>query len=223
MKLKLRGDAIWKGLFRLVRYRTLWVAAVVPRDGRSAPTSTRSDVPLRSSYFDLLPRNDPLLLAYQENQKYLAVDGFRRVPGHAAASRRPCRSTHAGRPSSAPPRRSPRLSALIPSSSPSLPVRAEPGDPRAVRRAVAASDRTSWRRWKRTSRSCADRSAARRRAFRRTSTSLASTGTRARSSTTTVTDGFSFGGSDSADLSSLVDAERRRSRGHREACRASRA
>jgi predicted RND superfamily exporter protein len=72
MKLKLRGDAIWKGLFRLVRYRTVWVAAVVLVAAAAGYIYTLQ-VPLRSSYFDLLPRNDPLLLAYQENQKYLAV------------------------------------------------------------------------------------------------------------------------------------------------------
>ena len=71
MKLRLRADAIWKGLFRLVRYRTLWVAAVVVVMAVGAYLYTQ-DVPLRSSYFDLLPRNDPLLLAYQENQIYLA-------------------------------------------------------------------------------------------------------------------------------------------------------
>ncbi len=72
MKLRLRGDAIWKRLFRLVRYRTLWVAAVVLVVAAAGYIYTRQ-VPLRSSYFDLLPRNDPLLIAYQDNQKYLAV------------------------------------------------------------------------------------------------------------------------------------------------------
>ena len=69
--MKLRGDAVWKALFRLVRYRTLWVAAVVAILAAFAYVYTR-DVPLRSSYFDLLPKNDPLILAYQENQIYLA-------------------------------------------------------------------------------------------------------------------------------------------------------
>ncbi len=72
MKARLRGDAIWKRLFRLVRYRTLWVVAVILVVGAAAYIYARQ-VPLRSSYFDLLPRNDPLLLAYRENQKYLAV------------------------------------------------------------------------------------------------------------------------------------------------------
>ncbi len=72
MKLRLRADTIWKGLFRLVRYRTLWVVGVILVVAAAAYIYTR-EVPLRSSYFDLLPRNDPLLLAYQENQKYLAV------------------------------------------------------------------------------------------------------------------------------------------------------
>ncbi len=71
MKLRLRGDAIWKGLFRVVRYRTVWVAAVIAVLAAFAYIYTR-DVPLRSSYFDLLPKNDPLILAYQENQIYLA-------------------------------------------------------------------------------------------------------------------------------------------------------
>ena len=69
--MKLRGDAVWKALFRLVRYRTLWVVAVVAVLAAFAYIYTR-DVPLRSSYFDLLPKNDPLILAYQENQIYLA-------------------------------------------------------------------------------------------------------------------------------------------------------
>jgi predicted RND superfamily exporter protein len=69
--MKLRGDAVWKALFRLVRYRTLWVAAVVVILAAFAYLYTR-DVPLRSSYFDLLPKNDPLVLAYEENQIYLA-------------------------------------------------------------------------------------------------------------------------------------------------------
>jgi hypothetical protein len=69
--MKPRGDAVWKALFRLVRYRTLWVAAIVAILAAFAYVYTR-DVPLRSSYFDLLPKNDPLILAYQENQIYLA-------------------------------------------------------------------------------------------------------------------------------------------------------
>ncbi len=69
--MKLRKDAVWRRLFRLVRYRTVWVAAVVAVVAALAYFYTR-DVPLRSSYFDLLPRNDPLILAYQENQAYLA-------------------------------------------------------------------------------------------------------------------------------------------------------
>ncbi|MEI6171425.1 MAG: MMPL family transporter, partial [bacterium] len=69
--MKLRGDTVWKALFRLVRYRTLWVVAVVAVLAAFAYIYTR-DVPLRSSYFDLLPKNDPLILAYQENQIYLA-------------------------------------------------------------------------------------------------------------------------------------------------------
>lgn len=72
MKLRLRGDAIWKRLFHLVRYRTLWVAAAILVIAAAGYIYTRQ-VPLRSSYFDLLPRNDPLLQAYQANQKYLAV------------------------------------------------------------------------------------------------------------------------------------------------------
>ena len=72
MKLKLNGEAIWKRLFRIVRYRTLWVVAIVIAIAAGAYIYTLN-VPLRSSYFDLLPRNDPLLRAYQENQQYLAV------------------------------------------------------------------------------------------------------------------------------------------------------
>ncbi len=72
LKWRLSGEAVWKRIFRVVRYRTVWVALVVVAIAAGAYVYTL-DVPLRSSYFDLLPRNDPLLLAYQENQKYLAV------------------------------------------------------------------------------------------------------------------------------------------------------
>src|SRR5512136_661527 len=71
MKLKITPDAIWKRLFRIVRYRTLWVVGVVAAIVVGAYIYTL-DVPLRSSYFDLLPHKDPLILAYQENQAYLA-------------------------------------------------------------------------------------------------------------------------------------------------------
>ncbi len=68
---RVRGDAIWKGLFRVTRYRAVWVAAIVLVLAALAYLYAHQ-VPLRSSYFDLLPRNDPLILAYQENQIYLA-------------------------------------------------------------------------------------------------------------------------------------------------------
>ena len=69
--MKVRGDALWRWLFRIVRYRTIWVAAAVAVIAALAFFYTR-EVPLRSSYFELLPRNDPLIAAYKENQAYLA-------------------------------------------------------------------------------------------------------------------------------------------------------
>jgi len=70
--LKKRKYAVWRFLFHFVRYRTWWVflgAAIV---AVLAYVYTLN-VPLRSSYFELLPRNDPLILEYEENQIYLST------------------------------------------------------------------------------------------------------------------------------------------------------
>ena len=70
--MKQRTHALWRFLFHIVRYRTWWVflAAVVVAALAYVYTL---HVPLRSSYFELLPRNDPLILEYEENQIYLST------------------------------------------------------------------------------------------------------------------------------------------------------
>ncbi|MDD4903944.1 MAG: MMPL family transporter [Candidatus Bipolaricaulis sp.] len=70
--MKSRSNALWRPLFRLVRYRTWWVVLAAVGIAVFAYLYTLN-VPLRSSYFELLPRNDPLILEYEENQIYLST------------------------------------------------------------------------------------------------------------------------------------------------------
>lgn len=69
---KQRKYAVWRLLFHFVRYRTWWVFLGAVILAVLAYVYTLN-VPLRSSYFELLPRNDPLILQYEENQIYLST------------------------------------------------------------------------------------------------------------------------------------------------------
>jgi hypothetical protein len=66
-----RGKRLWRAVFRVSRYHAFVVLAITAALVGFALWYTR-DVPLRSSFFDLLPRNDPLIEAYRENEPYLA-------------------------------------------------------------------------------------------------------------------------------------------------------
>jgi len=63
------------GVFRIGRYYAWWVlfgVLVVTGIG----VYFARDVPLRSALFDLLPRNDPLIDAYRENEQYFAQSSY---------------------------------------------------------------------------------------------------------------------------------------------------
>jgi len=63
------------GVFRIGRYHALWVLlAMVVFTGLGVYYAR--DIPLRSSLFDLLPRNDPLIEEYRANEQYLAQSNF---------------------------------------------------------------------------------------------------------------------------------------------------
>ena len=63
------------GVFRIGRYYAWWVLlAMLVLTGFGIYFAR--DVPLRSALFDLLPRNDPLIDAYRENEQYFAQSSF---------------------------------------------------------------------------------------------------------------------------------------------------
>jgi predicted RND superfamily exporter protein len=63
------------GVFRIVRYYAWWVLlAFVLLTG--VCVFYARDVPLRSSFLDLLPRNDPLIDEYRENEQYFAQSHY---------------------------------------------------------------------------------------------------------------------------------------------------
>ncbi len=63
------------GVFRIGRYYAWWVLlAMLVLTGFGIYFA--KDVPLRSAIFDLLPRNDPLIEEYQENEQYFAQSNF---------------------------------------------------------------------------------------------------------------------------------------------------
>ncbi len=66
-----RGQRLWRRVFRISRYHAFAVLAATAVIAGFALWYTH-DVPLRSSVFDLLPRNDPLIEAYRQNEPYLA-------------------------------------------------------------------------------------------------------------------------------------------------------
>ena len=63
------------GVFRIGRYHAWWVLAVMFVLAGLGVYYAR-DIPLRSSLFDLLPRNDPLIEEYRENEQYLLPSSF---------------------------------------------------------------------------------------------------------------------------------------------------
>lgn len=63
------------GVFRIGRYYAWWVLlAMLVLTGLGIYFAR--DVPLRSAVFDLLPRNDPLIDEYLENERYFAQSSF---------------------------------------------------------------------------------------------------------------------------------------------------
>jgi len=63
------------GVFRIGRYYALWVLlAMLVLAGLGVYYAR--DVPLRSSLFDLLPVNDPLIEEYRENEQYFVLSNF---------------------------------------------------------------------------------------------------------------------------------------------------
>ncbi len=63
------------GVFRIGRYYAWWVILAMLIVTGVAVYYAR-DVPLRSSLFDLLPRDDPLVDAYRENEQYFAQSNY---------------------------------------------------------------------------------------------------------------------------------------------------
>ncbi|MFC2095071.1 RND family transporter [Candidatus Bipolaricaulota bacterium] len=62
-------ERLLEGVFRIGRYRAWWVAiAWLLAAGFGAYYSL--DIPFRGAFLDLLPRNDPLIDEYRENEKY---------------------------------------------------------------------------------------------------------------------------------------------------------
>ncbi len=63
------------GVFRIGRYYAWWVLlAMLVLTGLGVYYAR--NIPLRSAVFDLLPRNDPLIDAYRENEQYFAQSNF---------------------------------------------------------------------------------------------------------------------------------------------------
>ena len=79
------------GVFRIGRYHAWWVLAAMFVLAGLGVYYAR-DIPLRSSLFDLLPRNDPLIEEYRENEQYLIPSSFVglliRVPEELPSDRR---------------------------------------------------------------------------------------------------------------------------------------
>ncbi len=65
------AERILHGIFRLCRYHA-WVVLAVALAITGASLYYTRQVPLRSSYFDLLPAHDPLVDQYRKNEQYLA-------------------------------------------------------------------------------------------------------------------------------------------------------
>ena len=65
------AERILRGIFRVCRYHA-WIVLAVTLAVTGASLYYIREVPLRSSYFDLLPERDPLVEKYRKNQQYLA-------------------------------------------------------------------------------------------------------------------------------------------------------
>ena len=65
------AERILHGIFRLCRYHA-WLVLAVALVITGASLYYIREVPLRSSYFDLLPAHDPLVDKYRNNEQYLA-------------------------------------------------------------------------------------------------------------------------------------------------------
>ena len=62
-------ERLLEGVFRIGRYRAWWVVIVwLLATGFGVYYSL--DIPFRGSFLDLLPRNDPLIDEYRENERY---------------------------------------------------------------------------------------------------------------------------------------------------------
>lgn len=64
-------ERLFRRLFRFTRYYAWWVLLLTILI-TGAGVYYIQQLPLRSSYLDLLPRNDPLIEEYKENEAYLA-------------------------------------------------------------------------------------------------------------------------------------------------------
>ena len=69
------SEAILRWIFRVCRYRA-WLVLVVALVLTGASLYYIQEVPLRSSYFDLLPEHDPLVDQYRRNEQYLAQTDY---------------------------------------------------------------------------------------------------------------------------------------------------
>ena len=68
-------DRIFRGLFRISRYYAWWVLLLTLALTAVAVYYVR-ELPIRSSYFDLLPRDDPLIDEYRDSEEYLAQSDY---------------------------------------------------------------------------------------------------------------------------------------------------
>lgn len=68
-------DRIFRTIFRTSRYYAWWVLAFVLALTGSAVYYVR-ELPIRSSYFDLLPQDDPLIKEYRNSEDYLAQTDY---------------------------------------------------------------------------------------------------------------------------------------------------
>lgn len=62
-------ERLLEGVFRIGRYRAWWVA-IVWLLATGFGVYYALDIPFRGAFLDLLPRNDPLINEYRENEKY---------------------------------------------------------------------------------------------------------------------------------------------------------
>jgi len=68
-------DKLFWGIFRISRYYAWWVLLLVLALTAVAVYYVR-ELPIRSSYFDLLPQDDPLIDEYRDSEEYLAQTDY---------------------------------------------------------------------------------------------------------------------------------------------------